>query len=109
MELEQRLYNKSLIEIIKKGTEVRLIFSNLLGTITLKFSGYLFETPTSPINKNVISVTDSSIIGFKGITQLRYEKKDPSDYRQMTIKMQDPGGWKIELICIYSSIEFQYN
>lgn len=107
MEIESKILNYRLSEIKKKDSTVRLFFVHDNTKRVLRFEGLIFETNTSPINKRVISVKDSRILGIKSMSQLRYENKDPNIYRELLIKMANPGEWKSEVICTYNKIRFE--
>lgn len=107
MEIESKILNHRLVEIKKKGTTVRLFFVHENKKKILRFDGLIFETTTSPINKKVVSVKDSRLLGIKSMSQLRYENKNPSDYKELLIKMGYSGSWKSEIICTYNEIRFE--
>ena len=73
----------------------------------MRFEGLIFETPTSPFNKEVISINQREVLGIKAISQLRYENKNPDLYKQLLVKMDDNGGWKSEIICVFTKIKFE--
>jgi hypothetical protein len=93
-----------LIEIRKTGDKINLIFkrSGHSQKIELSFKGLLFETSTSAITKQVERIDLKNVLGFKAITQLRHQKLNPSEYKQLLIQMEGSSEeYKIELICVF--------
>lgn len=107
MDIKSKILQKKLVEIKKKETTIKLFFKDENSKHILRFEGLLFETALSSINKTVINVENSHILGIKALSQLRYENKNPHEYRQLLIQMETFGEWKSELICIYKNFRFE--
>jgi hypothetical protein len=107
MDIKSKILHNKLVEIKKKETTIRLFFRDGESKQILRFEGLLFETPLSPLNKTVINVENSRILGIKAVSQLRYENKNPNEYKQLLIQMDNFGEWKSELICVYKNVRFE--
>jgi hypothetical protein len=103
MEINE-LVGFKLIEIQKTGAFIKLFFkgSGKNQDFELSYKGLLFETSTSAINKQIAMIHLKSVLGFKAITQLRFQNVNPSEYQQLYIQMRgSTEDWKIELICVF--------
>lgn len=104
MELESTIIGLKLIEINKNIDDIKLIFEDTNSNVAylLTFKGYLFETGFVALNKRVENARLRRILGFKAVTQLRYEGENPSDFKQLFIQMEGSEDEnKIELISVF--------
>ena len=89
MELDSVIIGSKLNAIQKKADEIKLVFENSKTgkEYVLSFRGLLFETSASTLNRKVRDIQINDILGFRAISQLRYLKRDPDNYRQIFIQM----------------------
>jgi hypothetical protein len=99
------------------GKQLVLMHDNL-GSITLGFSddssirfeGLIFRSMLPVIGCTVRYIEKTEVLGFKGITHLRYIGKDIEAYNQLFIEFDGSvPEWKRELICIIKKDSFRYD
>ena len=103
MELN-KLVGYKLTEIQKTRFEIKLLFKRqgVGEKLILSFDGFLFETPSPAINKKVQRIEVKNVLGFKALTELRHQKLNTADYKQLLIEMEgSTGDYKIELIGVF--------
>lgn len=90
MEISEIITGSRLNEIQKKPDEIKLVFENSKAneTYSLLFKGLLLETSGSALNKKVKNVQWDDALGFRVLTQLRYLRENPENYRQLFIQME---------------------
>jgi len=90
MEIDNVLVGTKLNQIQKKPDVVKLVFENSRThkSYTLTFTGLLFETSGSTLNKRVRNIQLNDTLGMRATTQLRYLNRNPSNYRQLYIQME---------------------
>lgn len=109
MELVAKIRNivgTKLVEIKKKDSTITLYFESTEHKDVFQFDGLIFESPLSPVNKTVKSAEINNYLGIKALSQLRYENKDPFEYKQLLIQMENKSEeWKTELICVFKKVK----
>lgn len=88
-------------EIQKKPDNVKLVFENATKNeeYILRFTGLLFETSNSALNRRVKNIQIYNTLGFRAISQLGNLKQSPAAYRQLFIQMDGSDeNNKIELL-----------
>ena len=101
MEINSTIIGAKLNEIQKTADEVKLFFeqSATHRVYVLTFEGLLFETSTPSLNRRVKNIELDDVLGFRAISQLRNMHKNPSNYRQLFIRMEgSTDDNKIELL-----------
>jgi hypothetical protein len=91
----------TLNEIQKKSDHVKMVFENKkIGRVfTMSFDGFLLETAGSALDQRVGDVKISRVLGFRTMSQVRAQGKDPSDYQQLLIQMEGSrDDYKLELL-----------
>jgi hypothetical protein len=106
MEIES-INSSKLVEIRKTGLNTELTFEKRSKKkLHLFFEGFLFETPYPALNRKVERIEMRHVLGFKAITSLQSQHKNPSDYKQLLIQMdQTSDDHKIELICVFKTFQ----
>jgi hypothetical protein len=107
MEIES-INSSKLVEIRKTGGNTELTFEKTTSKkkLHLFFEGFLFETPYPALNRKVERIEMRHVLGFKAITSLQSQHKNPSDYKQLLIQMdQTTDEHKIELICVFKTFQ----
>jgi hypothetical protein len=101
MEINNAIVGAKLNEIQKKADEVKLFFEHAAThkIYVLTFEGLLFETSTPSLNRRVKNIELDDVLGFRVIAQLRTLHKNPTNYRQLFIRMEgSTDDNKIELL-----------
>lgn len=101
MEISEIIVGTTLNEIQKKTDNVKLVFENTRTNkaYVLTFNGLLFETSNPTLGKRVKSIQLTRTLGFRAISQLRSLNKNPNDYLQLFIQMEDSNeNNKLELL-----------
>ena len=90
MEINSALVGAKLNQIEKKPDRIRLVFENSKTGkyYVVTFNGLLFETSGSALNRRVRAIQLNETLGMRAISQLRYLKRDPRNYRQLYIQME---------------------
>ena len=90
MEINSAIVGAKLNEIKKKDDEVKLYFEHTAShkIYVLTFEGLLFETSTPSLNKLVKNIELDDLLGFRVMSQLRTLHKNPTNYRQLFIRME---------------------
>jgi len=104
MELENTIIGLKLIEINKNVDDIKMIFEDANSNVVyiLTFKGYLFETGYVALNKRVEHANLRRTLGFKAVTQLRYEGENPAEFKQLLIQMEGSDDEnKIEIISVF--------
>lgn len=109
MELREKIKDiigTRLVEIKKKDSAISLYFENRDHKDVFQFDGLIFETPLTSVNKKVKLAEINNNLGIKALSQLRYENKNPFEYKQLLIQMENQSDeWKTELICVFKKIK----
>ncbi len=101
MEINSAIVGAKLNEIQKKADEVKLFFEHSAThkIYVLTFEGLLFETSTPSLDRRVKNIELDDVLGFRVISQLRTLHKNPTNYRQLFIRMEgSTDDNKIELL-----------
>lgn len=108
MELNEIIGHK-LISIQKTKDAVKLLFKGHARYMDeLSFKGFLFETSSPGINKQVIRTELQNVLGFKALNELKHQNLTPSDYKQLLIQMNEgTEEYKIELICVFKAFKLE--
>ena len=104
IELTNTIIGLKLIEINKNVDDIKMIFEDVNSNVVyiLTFKGYLFETGYVALNKRVEHANLRRTLGFKAVTQLRYEGENPAEFKQLLIQMEGSDDEnKIEIISVF--------
>jgi hypothetical protein len=110
MELKEKLRGCLLLSINKTGTNVKIKFFNPATNknLVLSFDGLVFETPSLVLNREVIRTEYSHILGYKSMTQLQHQNKNPSEYKQLLIELNgSTADYKNELLCAFKDYQLR--
>ena len=90
MEIDNILVGTKLSQIQKKPDVIRLEFENSKTHVSyiVTFTGLLFETSGSTLNRRVRNIQLNNTLGMRATNQLHYLNRDPKNYRQLYIQME---------------------
>lgn len=86
----EKLSNCTLTEIKTRKNRISLTFTSKNKKYKLRFKGFIFITPLSPVGEIVKYVEFNSTFGFKAKSQIEFWKLSPAKYKHIYFKFDSP-------------------